>query len=317
MGMAAGVPVEGDSGSTIEDLAHNNNLLYARYSGVLFNAGSHAGVAPGVATWVPLYRLPVPGSRDAIGLEVEIECDDGGSAADLKIENNAATKSATFGSFGPGAGRSIRTLSLGSTTADDDTYGISGNGADLRIYSVTVRWAPNKTATLASLDPTASGFRFVSTSINAGNPYETDANRAVADEMLNRMFGNPRAIWEDRRIAHVCLGTDISSSTPWTNATRTPVAGPWCHLRYPCKLRWLAYTTTAAATWELRITDTLDPDNPVLFTQASPTANYGGVGWLSQTIDAEMGEREYTVELTGAAPDYLSLWTLVAFPESP
>lgn len=318
MGLASGEAVVGGAGSPIEDLAHNNALVHARYSGILLAAGSSGGIAPSSASYIEIYRVAVPACLDEIGLTVTIECDDLGADGGLRATSNGDGALTATSPVSAGTGRIMREFSIAASLGAKDTISVYATGTSLVVYSCAVRWSMNKGAT-ASADPEASGFRSVSTSLNSGNPYETAADRAVSDELLNRMMTNPQAVWADRPIACFGAGDDVVAPSLWsiTSSSRDPVAALPYYQRYRARVRWVAHVSTSATTWEVQIVDTADEDNTVTITEADTPVSWGGVDWYEGTMDLEVGDRDFEVSLAGDGANALTLLSLQAFVEEP
>lgn len=322
MSLASGTPVAGGSGSVIEDLAHNNEMVHARYAGMLFAGARRTISGTGLpTTWVEQYRIAVPACADEVGLVIEIDCDDGGTDAQFKAESHGDSGITDTIAVSAASGRARRTLTLTASTGSKDTVGVYVYGADAVIYGITARWKSNYTNTVSAVDPEASGFLHVSTSLNAGDPYETDSDRAVTDELLQRMLTNPRAVWADRPCAQHAMGDvlDIGAGALWQtdSGSRAPFSAHWTHVRYACTLRWLVHVSTAASTWEVRITDSTDPDGYVVVDDGDTPVSWGGVNWYEVTMSCAAGEREFLVDLTSDGSNDLQLVSLQAIVEAP
>ncbi|GMV38798.1 MAG: hypothetical protein AMXMBFR64_05140 [Myxococcales bacterium] len=317
--LAAGAPW---SPELLEALGGNNNLLIRRYTASLGAAHFPAPLTPAssVDAYVDFLRFLVPASADARGVTAQIRWRPG-AATDgrVRIYSSADSGKSSADLGVAGSGMQFTTLRIDPTDGTDDTIVFAASGLDTVVYSVALSWAQQTGDTVSSLVPLASGACYVNTTATGEADPETEADKPVTDELLNRMARTPRILYADRRGVVMSAHDDMTATRRWKAtgaAARTLVMGAFLPTRYPVRVRWYVQPEDTTTTWSVRITDSLSPSVYAEITQASSSESWGGVTWYKAASPVLLSRGDHVIDCELAAfPGTLSLNALVGLVE--
>jgi hypothetical protein len=295
----AGVAVASDG---LDKLGQNNNYAWARY-GPGLGAGLYpAPLTPAGAGYVEHLQWPVPASVDEWGLRCVVYADPGATTGRVRLASGADVSLVQTETMVAGSGPQWVTIDLSRSAGADDTLSLYAEGANTVVYSASLAWKPFTAAT-TTYNPRSSGFRFVNDSASGASNAETAADRPVTDELVNRLFTNPRLLFADRRPSLFAAMDDLNATARWKTiggASRGPVVAALVHVRYPCTVEWLIRPVVSggATLWSVTITDLSNADAPLTVTQASSSESWGGVAWYrTAQMVLDRGDHIIHVEL--------------------
>lgn len=308
----------------LDKLGGNHNLLLRRYTAPLGSAVFAVPLQPGSAagSYVDHLRFAVPASADARGVVANVRWDPGATDGGVRLYSMADGAKVATAPLSGGAGPQLSTLRIGPSDGVRDTFVLAAAGLDTLVYSVSLAWAQDTTGTLASLAPLDSGAAWVNTSATGETEPESDDDKPVTDELLNRMLTLPRILYGDRRGVLFGAFDDMLATRRWKvtgSSSRTLVIGVFLPVRYPVRVRWYVQPEDVTTSWYVRVVDSFAPSAYVQISEASASELWGGGGgatWYkaASTVLYDRGDHLFDVELY-ASPGTLSLNSLVAIIE--